>query len=243
MDPAQRQAQLAVNLRRVRETIAEACLAAGRGTDSVTLVAVTKTVDLDVTRWLVDLGCTDLGEGRPQQLWAKCEPMRNVPVRWHLIGHLQRNKVKRTVPLISCIHSVDSAELLLDLDQAAAIRNGPLRVLIEVHISGDAAKHGVPPDQVERILEAAGSCRHVQIDGLMGMASLYGGRDRARREFAQLRQLRDSLEESTGIPLHDLSMGMSQDFDLAILEGGTLVRVGSRLFDGVCDGPGTTRLD
>lgn len=232
IDPIAR-TKLNHNLQCVRDAIAESIAAAGRPSGCVQLVAITKSVDIDISRALCEAGCTDLGEGRPQQLWSKHEQLRDLPVQWHLIGHLQRNKVKRTVPLVRCIHSVDSLELLQDIHQYATLEGGPIGVLLEVNISRDATKHGIAPERVELLLNRATDLTRVRIDGLMGMASLYGGRDQARRDFAKLRQLRDDLARVTGIPLPDLSMGMSQDFDLAILEGSTMVRVGSRLFEGL----------
>ncbi|MDA0659891.1 MAG: YggS family pyridoxal phosphate-dependent enzyme [Planctomycetota bacterium] len=221
------------NLQCVQDAIAEAIATAGRPSECVRLVAVTKSIDVDIVRALYEAGCTELGEGRPQQLWSKHELLRDLPIHWHLIGHLQRNKVKRTVPLVRYLHSVDSLELLQDIHHYATLDRSPVDVLLEVNISGDETKHGIAPASVEVILNQATQLDRVRIDGLMAMASLYGGRDQARRDFAKLRELRDDLVRVSGIPLPELSMGMSQDFDLAILEGSTMVRVGSRLFEGL----------
>lgn len=225
--------QLRENLDRVREMIAEAAKASGRVADDVCLIGVTKYVDIDTTKALYELGCHDLGESRPQQLWAKSEAMAHLSPRWHMIGHLQRNKTKRTIPLLSVLHSGDSLRLL----QAAHDdwpHAEPLPALIEVNISGDAAKHGFPPAEIPPALRQIAALNHLKIVGLMGMASLEGGRDQAQKDFAALRELRDQLRNDCPdeISLDELSMGMSHDFDLAIREGATMVRVGSSLFEG-----------
>lgn len=231
------QQRLRENLDRVRDKIAEAAKASGRSADEICLVGVTKYVDVETTRCLLELGCQDLGESRPQQLWTKAEALKQYSPRWHMIGHLQRNKTKRTIPLLSLLHSGDSMRLLQaandDWPEAT-----PLKALIEVNISGDAAKHGFPPDEIEPALRQFAALPNLKIVGLMGMASLEGGRDQAQQDFAALRQLRDRLQANCpdGISLAELSMGMSHDFDLAIREGATLVRVGSTLFEGLGGG-------
>ena len=254
-------AQLAENVAHVRGRIAAAAGRSGRAAEAVKLVAVTKYVSADVVRRLVEAGCRDLGESRPQLLWEKAAQLAELPIRWHLIGHLQRNKVRRTLPLIAMMHSVDSPRLLAAIDEemgakgtevvAAAdstpsndslrqptpspSRLAPLPVLLEVHISGEQAKSGFSPAEIEPLLASAGDYRHVSIRGLMGMASLEGGLDVARREFAALRDLRDRLRPNCppNVTLDELSMGMSGDFEVAIEEGATIVRVGSALFEGV----------
>ncbi|PQO25454.1 YggS family pyridoxal phosphate-dependent enzyme [Blastopirellula marina] len=225
--------QLRENLDRVRGMIAEAAQASGRVADDVCLIGVTKYVDIDTTKALYELGCHDLGESRPQQLWAKSEAMAHLSPRWHMIGHLQRNKTKRTIPLLSVLHAGDSVRLL----QAAHAdwpHADPLPTLLEVNISGDAAKHGFPPAEIPPALRQIAALNHLKIVGLMGMASLEGGRDQAQKDFAALRELRDQLRSDCPdeILLDELSMGMSHDFDLAIREGATMVRVGSSLFEG-----------
>ena len=229
--------QLRENLDRVRETIAKAAAASGRVAEDVCLIGVTKYVDIETTIALYDLGCRDLGESRPQQLWSKSEAMSDRSPRWHMIGHLQRNKTKRTVPLLSVLHAGDSLRLL------KAVHNDwphaePLPTLIEVNISGDSAKHGFPPDEIAPALRQIAALNHLKVVGLMGMASLEGGRDQAQKDFAALRELRDTLrgECPDEISLDELSMGMSHDFDLAIREGATMVRVGSTLFEEIDGG-------
>jgi pyridoxal phosphate enzyme (YggS family) len=226
---------IASNVARVRDRIANAAVAAGRTADSVTLLAVTKYVGISEVRSLVAAGCTDLGESRPQALWEKASGDDLSEVRWHLIGHLQRNKVARTLPLVASIQSVDSPRLLAAIDAAAADLERRIPVLLEVNTSGETAKHGLSPDQAEALVPNLGDYPHVEVRGLMTMAAREGGLDVARRNFAALRRLCDRLRDQCpkGIDLRELSMGMSGDFEVAIAEGATIVRVGSTLFEGV----------
>jgi pyridoxal phosphate enzyme (YggS family) len=229
---------IADNLCRVRERIAKAAEAAGRTSDEITLVGVTKYVGADAVQELIAAGCTDLGESRPQELWSKARDVvgsigREEPeVRWHLVGHLQRNKIRRTLPLVSLIHSVDSERLLAAIDAewqvlTSAQADLPLaaNVLLEVNTSGEAAKHGLAPPEVEPLVATATRFPHVTICGLMTMAALEGGLSTAARNFATLRQLASRLQ------LAELSMGMSGDFEVAIREGSTMVRIGSALWE------------
>jgi PLP dependent protein len=227
--------RLAANLGLVKSRIAEAAQRSGRSADEVKLVAVTKYVSVDVIRSLVSLGCRDLGESRPQALWEKAEFLAGEELRWHLIGHFQRNKVERTLPLASLVHSGDSIRLLRAIDAAAAARQRRVPLLIEVNVSGDATKHGFSPDEVESHLETIFGLPHLEVRGLMCMASREGDLDQARREFARMRELRDRLRSNVSqrIKLDELSMGMSGDFEVAIEEGATMVRVGSALFEGI----------
>ena len=234
MDP-QRERRIAENLARVREQIAAAARLSGRAPDAVRLIAVTKYAALSDVQALVAAGCPDLGESRPQDLWTRAEALRDCNLNWHFIGHLQRNKVERTVPLVSLLHSADSERLIVALDAAAAKINCVLPILLEVNISGEAAKHGFAPLELEPLLPSLSKLKNIQIRGLMGMAALEGGSDRARQDFARLRELRDRLRANcpATIVLDELSMGMSGDFTEAIAEGATLVRVGSALFEGL----------
>ncbi len=232
--------RLCSNLAAVRGRIAEACRRAGRRIGDVTLVGVTKYVSADLATQLAEAGCHDLAESRPQALWAKADALAAlVPApRWHLVGHLQRNKVRRTLPVLTLLHSLDSRRLLETLDAEARPTGRPCEVLVEVNLAGDPERTGLPPDQVAPLLEAAAACTHVRVRGLMGMASVPEGREAAatsRRQFAGLRELRDRLRSivSPPVSLDELSMGMSEDFEEAILEGATLVRVGSALWEGV----------
>ncbi len=232
-------AQLQRNLQQVRERIAAAAHAANRDPTEVTLVAVTKYVDEQVIRELVTAGCDHLGESRPQELWHKAASLHDLPVRWHQIGHLQRNKLRRTLPIVSLIHSVDSLRLLRAMETTAAQWSSEddsmvVHALLEVNVSGDEAKHGFPPKECREAVELAQVMAHVRIQGLMCMAGRAASQSGARRDFAALRELRYQLQdEFDDASLDELSMGMSGDFEEAIEAGSTIVRVGSALFEGV----------
>ena len=221
------------NIADVNGKIADAAAKAGRCSDAVTLVGVTKYVDADVTREFAMAGHRVLGENRPQQMWQKQESLSDLDIHWHLIGHLQRNKAKRMVELATLIHSVDSLRLLKAIDGFAADQDKVAKVLLEVNVSGETAKHGFAPEELPAIVEAAADFSAIQVDGLMAMAGLAGDHDDARREFSSLRSLAEQTDAG-GLPrnvqMKDLSMGMSGDFEIAIEEGATLVRVGSALF-------------
>lgn len=223
-------ARIAENLQRVRDAMHEAAVAANRAPDDVRLVAVAKYVGVAATAALLEAGCQELAESRPQQLWEKAAMPELEGARWHLVGHLQRNKVQRTLPLVELIHSVDSDRLLAAIDAAAANLDGRARVLLEVNCSGDATKHGLTPAGLRRLTEDLVRYENVEVAGLMTMAARTGGAEVARRNFADLRALREQFAASIG---PELSMGMSGDFREAIAEGATLVRIGSVLFEGV----------
>ncbi len=235
--------RVAHNVNRVRERIARAAEAVGRTAEDVLLVAVTKYGNVAEVEAVVAAACRTLGESRPQALWEKVPQIAAAQitaaqitapeVEWHLIGHLQRNKVRRTLPLVSLIHSVDSLRLLQAIDEAAADRGQPARVLLEVNISGDPEKHGWSVDALRHAVEGLADYRRVEVRGLMTMASRTGDEQVARANFASLRALRDELAADcpANVELVELSMGMSRDFEAAIHEGATIVRIGSALFE------------
>ena len=229
--------RISENLAGVRARIAEAARRNGRSADAVKLVAVTKYVDAERARQLVAAGCGDLGEARPQELWHKAQALAGA-VAWHLIGHLQRNKIARTLPLVRLVHSGDSLRLI-EAIAAEAKRAGlaPVMLLLEVNVSGDATKHGFKPDELEPLGERLAGFDHLAIRGLMCMAGREGDLDDARRDFENLRLLRDKLRSvwPAQFQLEELSMGMSSDFEVAIEEGATMVRIGSLLFEGVVE--------
>ncbi|XZE19896.1 YggS family pyridoxal phosphate-dependent enzyme [Pirellulaceae bacterium SH449] len=233
--------QIEKNLAKIRERISEAEMRAGRPAGTVRLIGVTKYVDGATTRALAEAGCLDLAESRPQQLWAKAEQLSDLPIRWHMIGHLQRNKAKRTLEFSSTIHSVDSQRILNQIEQDAHALLGesstsrpPVEVLIEVNATTDATKTGLSiPAARDLIARAAQGSSHspMKIVGFMGMSSLDASTDQIRREFELLRETRDKCEEEFGLSLPELSMGMSDDFEIAIACGATMVRIGSKLFE------------
>ena len=222
------------NYLEVSERIQAAASRSGRLLNEITMIAVTKYVDATISRWLVELGCSTLAESRPQMLWEKAAALSGLAVDCHLIGHLQRNKAKRTLPLVSTMHSLDSIRILEQIQLDVVKRPHPLRLLLEMNVSGDREKTGMLVSEGEELLDSWQSKSHVlpnlSIVGLMGMGSLFGGAEQARRDFAALRNLRDNWAGRFGMQLQELSMGMSDDFEAAIEEGATMVRIGSILF-------------
>jgi PLP dependent protein len=224
-------------LQSVEDRIAAACRRAGRPRADVTLVAVTKTVGLDIAQQLVEAGVRDLGENRPQELRRKAASLSG-GVRWHLIGHLQRNKVEKTLPLVTMIHSVDSVRLLDALEEDAARRSQTIEALLECNASGEASKLGFALAELPKIIPQLARLRHVQIRGLMTMAAYDANPENCRSTFAALRRMRDELRHDVAPPhrMVYLSMGMSNDFEVAIEEGATFVRLGTVLFEGLAEG-------
>ncbi len=222
------------NLRAVRERITSACQRANRSPETVTLVAVTKYAEMEWVQELVNLGLADLGESRPQQLVSRAKQLPE-NLRWHMIGHLQRNKAEDLLPKVSLIHSVDSLRLFSHLAKLGTTLTHPPRILLEVNVSGETSKDGFDVQELFSVWPQMTTCESVQIAGLMTMAPLDDNPEVARGVFRRLRECRDQLRtESAGrCPLNELSMGMSGDFEVGIEEGATIVRVGSRLFEGL----------
>lgn len=233
-DPASLQ-RLKENWQSIQDEVREAALASGRKPESVSIIAVSKYVGCETTDALAQVGCCDLGESRPQALWQKAAALSQRPgLRWHLIGHLQRNKIRRVLQVRPLIHSVDSQRLLAALATESLAQNIQTSVLLEVNISGDENKTGFAVSAVSDLV-AQLPMTGLQVQGLMAMAGWGTHRQDAREQFAQLRELRDQLATESGLPLPELSMGMSGDFREAIAEGATMVRIGSRLLEGVSD--------
>jgi pyridoxal phosphate enzyme (YggS family) len=216
----------------VRDRIAKAARRAGRNPGEVELVAVSKKQSAELIREAVDAGQLLFGENRVQEAMVKI-PSLPGSLRWHLVGHLQSNKIRKALPLFELIHSVDSAELAGEIDRIAGDMGLFPRVLLEVNVSGEGSKHGFRPEQLERDLETLLALPRLQVEGFMTMAPLAPEAEAARPFFAGLRELRDRMAARAGIPFGILSMGMSGDFEVAVEEGATLVRVGSAIFDGV----------
>lgn len=220
---------LGENLERVRGRIVAAAKRAGRDPGRVRLVCVTKGVPVERIREAIAAGVTEIGENRVQEAKEKQPAIGCDRIRWHLIGHLQRNKAKPAVELFDVIHSVDSPELVETLDRHAALRQAQgerkLEVLVQVNVSAEAAKHGCTPDEAKRLAEAILKSAHLRLAGLMTMAPFSENPESARPVFSRLRELRNAIDPSL-----DLSMGMSADFETAVEEGATLVRIGTAIF-------------
>ena len=214
------------NLEIIEERICAACEKAGRSRDDVKLVAVSKRKPAEAVIEAAEAGQILFGENRVQEAQTKI-PMCPSNLHWHLIGHLQSNKAKLAAGLFRMIHSVDSKKLLCTLDEHAAT---PLPILIQVNISGEGSKSGCAPEEVAGLIEAANNCSQVEVHGLMTLPPFTPDPEKARSHFFNLRKLRDELQEATGTPLPELSMGMSNDFEIAIQEGATFIRVGTDIF-------------
>lgn len=229
---------LGARIASVEQRITAACQRSGRNRSEVTLVAVTKTISIELAALLPELGLLDLGESRPQELWRKAAALPK-NVRWHLIGHLQRNKIAQSLPLVTLVHSVDSERLLQALDDEAGKQERKLNVLLEVNTSGEASKHGFAPRDLPELAAPLGGFQHVSVTGLMTMAALQEP-EACRPSFKMLRQLCEHFSALNDLPDRSvpnkrlqLSMGMSNDFEVAVEEGATLVRLGSVLFEGL----------
>ena len=218
------------------QLVEAACKRAGRKRTEITLVAVTKTIGAEIAVLLPSFGVQDLGESRPQELWHKAELLPK-SMRWHQVGHLQRNKIATTLPLVHLIHSVDNARLLRALEPEAAKQNRQVDVLLEVNVSGEASKHGFRLDELPGSMEVIHQLNHVHVVGLMTMAAFEEDPELCRPTFAELRRLRDQWRSQFNRPHHldHLSMGMTNDFEVAIEEGATLVRLGTVLFEGLSE--------
>ncbi len=238
--------QLGDNLARVQETIAGACARVGRPPEDVRLVAVTKYVGMGVVRALLDLGVADLGENRVQQIERRAAELGSTDAeldacagggspRWHMIGHLQRNKVRALLRHVRIIHSLDSVRLIQEVERQAARMGRTVEALIELNIAGEASKSGAPPEEIDALAEAIGGADHIRWRGLMTMAPFVPDAETVRPTFARLREILGALQERglAGPACVHLSMGMTNDYEVAIEEGATLVRIGSALFAGI----------
>jgi pyridoxal phosphate enzyme (YggS family) len=223
---------IALNLADARARIQKAALAAGRRPDDVRLLAVSKTFSLEHIRAAVAAGQEDFGENRVQEALQKIDASADLKIRWHLVGSLQSNKVRKAVARFSAIHSVDSVRLLEAIDRAAADAGAAPEVLVQVDLAGEATKHGAPPAEAKDIVKAAGRCRAARCVGLMTIPPFFDDPEDVRPYFARLRDLRATLvgEGIEPANLRELSMGMSHDFDVAVQEGATIVRLGTAIF-------------
>ena len=219
-------------LARVRERIADAAGRAGRSPADIRLIAVSKTHPIDAVRAAADAGQLDFGENKVQEALQKIAQSTDNRLRWHLIGHLQSNKARKASSAVQAIHSIDSVDLLKKVDAAAAAAGRAVQVLVQVDLALEETKFGAPEPELPGIFEAAGHCTAARMTGLMLLPPLAENPEEARPWFIRLRGLRDRLRDS-GVPagqLRELSMGMSHDFEVAIEEGATMVRVGTAIF-------------
>ena len=218
----------------VRARIARAAGRVRRDPSSIRLVAVSKTFPADAVRAAFDAGQIDFGENKVQEALDKMDRTADLPIRWHLVGHLQSNKAKKAGTRFDLIHSIDGPALLRKVDEAAAGIGRRIDLLVQVDLAGEATKHGAREDELASIFEAARGCRAARVVGLMLLPPASEDLEQARPYFRQLRAVRDRMlaQGVDGSMLNELSMGMSHDFEVAIEEGATLVRVGTAIFGG-----------
>ena len=215
----------------VEEKVKEACRRAGRSRDEVTLIAVSKTKPMSMIEELLPLGVVDFGENKVQELTAKEEALPS-HIRWHMIGHLQRNKVKYIVDKAFLIHSVDSLRLAEAISQEAGKKNVTANILIEVNVAGEDSKFGVRPEETAALAEAISKLPNISVKGLMTIAPFVENAEENREVFRNLRKLSVDIEEKkyNNVTMAVLSMGMTGDYEVAIEEGATMVRVGTGIF-------------
>lgn len=225
------QEQLAENLAHVRARIAEAAEKAGRDQAEITLVAVSKTRPVELVEMAYNLGVTDFGENRVQEALPKIAHFHPPGLRWHLIGHLQSNKAGKVVEPFACVHSVDSLHLAQTLSRRAEEEGQRLPILLQVNVAGEVSKEGMAPGETLELARQIVALPALQVEGLMTIAPLVDNPEEVRPVFRELRRLRDRLRaEVTASAWTHLSMGMTDDYEVAIEEGATLVRVGRAIF-------------
>ncbi len=222
-------AEIQENLERVRTHIAEATKKAGRRVEDVELIAISKTHDAERVREAFEAGQNVFGESRVQEARAKIPELPS-SLRWHFVGHLQKNKIRHALPLFELMHSVDSLALAQEVNRIAEEEGLHPRILLEVNVAGEGSKFGFKPDTVAAEMELLLGLPRLSIEGLMTIPPLAPEAEKSRKFFVQLRELRDTLEKEFDVKLPHLSMGMTSDFTVAIEEGATLVRVGTAIF-------------
>lgn len=223
---------IAQRVQSVLSAIRSAAGKVGRRPDSIRLVAATKTVTVDRIREGIAAGLSILGENRVQEALPKVEALAQAPVRWHFIGHLQRRKVRSVVGMFELIHSVDSLELAQEIDRRAGEAGQSQDILLEVNIGGETTKGGFHQDGLIQLVSTMAAFSHIQIKGLMAIPPPTAESESARTHFIRLRELAEAIaaQRIPGVAMDELSMGMSNDYEIAVQEGATLVRVGSTIF-------------
>ena len=219
-------------INQVRQRIAGAAQACGRQPSDIRLVAVAKTWPADAVAAAAAAGVTEIGENYIQEAREKYELLRQTPLTWHFIGHLQTNKAKYAARMFDLIHTVDSWRLALELDRCSRKLERIQAVLIQVNVAGEKTKSGVPPEKALPLARELAALECVQVQGLMTMPPYFNEPQRVRPFFAELRRLRDRIREQAlpNVRMHELSMGMTGDFEAAIAEGATLLRIGTAIF-------------
>jgi PLP dependent protein len=220
---------IAENLAHVREQITEAALKVGRAVDHIELVAITKTHPAEKVRDAYEAGQRLFGESRVQEARSKIPELPSA-IRWHFIGHLQKNKIRHALPLFEMIHSIDSLALAQDMNRIAEEEGFHPRVLLGVNVAGEGSKFGFKPETLRAEMETLLALPRLTIEGLMTIPPLADEAETSRKYFVQLRELRNALEKEFNLKLPHLSMGMTNDFAIAVEEGATLVRVGTAIF-------------
>jgi pyridoxal phosphate enzyme (YggS family) len=220
---------IAENLERLREQIAQAAAKSGRSVDDVELVAITKTHAAEKVHEAIQAGQSLFGESRVQEARAKIPELPSA-IRWHFVGHLQKNKIRHALPLFEMIHSIDSLALAQEVNRIAQEQGMHPRVLIEANVAGEGSKFGFAPDKLREQMEELLALPRLSVLGLMTIPPLSEEPEPSRKYFVQLRELRDRLQTEFRVDLAQLSMGMTQDYAVAVEEGATLVRVGTAIF-------------
>jgi len=220
------------NVRAVRETIAEAADRSGRRASDITLVGVTKTADIGPMREMIGCGVADVGENRPQEIVRKYPEFIQTPLNWHMIGNLQKNKIKYILDKVCLIHSVDSIGLAAEIDRLSIKINKITDILIEINIAGEETKSGADPDKCIDLVQSCSDLTHVKVRGLMTMAPYIDETDKLRLYFKRMNELFIDIRKKCGNNgiIDTLSMGMTNDYAIAIEEGATMVRVGTAIF-------------
>lgn len=221
---------IAENVDKMSMRIAAACARSGRSVRDVTLIAVTKTFGSEQIQEAMKAGVHDFGENYVQELQRKREEIPADQIRWHFIGHLQSNKIKQIIGWIEAIHAVDSTHLGEEISRLASRINRTVNILVEVNTTGEKSKYGVSPDSAPVLVEKLLLLPNVNVVGLMTIGPFLADPEGSRPSFQQLRNLRESIEQRCSISLPQLSMGMSHDFEVAIEEGATMVRLGTAIF-------------
>jgi pyridoxal phosphate enzyme (YggS family) len=221
--------EIGENLERVVAAIGQAAGRAGRPPDSIQLVAISKTHDAEKVRAAHEAGQTLFGESRIQEARVKIPELPS-NLRWHFVGHLQKNKIRHALPLFELFHGIDDVDLAREMNRIAEEDGMHPRILLEVNVAGEGSKFGFKPETLRAEMESLLSLGRLSIEGLMTIPPLAEGAEPSRKFFVQLRELRDALEEEFKMKLPELSMGMTNDYEVAVEEGATLVRVGTAIF-------------